>query len=32
MARLKQQKNNTDIAEAAMLEALLAVRAKKNRL
>jgi hypothetical protein len=32
IARLEQQENNTDAAEAAALEALLATRAKKNCL
>jgi hypothetical protein len=32
MARLEQQKNDADTAEAAALKALLAARAKKNHL
>jgi hypothetical protein len=32
MARLEQQENDADAAEAAALEALLAARAKKDRL
>jgi uncharacterized protein YdcH (DUF465 family) len=32
IARLEQQKNNADTAEAAALEALLAARAKKDYL
>jgi hypothetical protein len=32
MARLEQQKNDTDAAEAATLQALLTTRAKKNHL
>jgi hypothetical protein len=32
MARLEQQENDADTAEAAALQALLAARAKKDRL
>jgi hypothetical protein len=32
IARLEQQKNNADAVEVAVLEALLAARAKKNYL
>jgi hypothetical protein len=32
MARLEQQENDADAADAAALEALLAARAKKDRL
>jgi hypothetical protein len=32
MARLKQQENDADAAEAAALQALLAARAKKDHL
>jgi hypothetical protein len=32
IARLEQQENDADAAEAATLQALLAARAKKNRL